>query len=640
MSKPQGPLWSLYEDLKSGAITRREFITRATALGVGSSVILFVLNAIGVKDVAAQGATPAAGASPAAGATPAGASVLPSVGSEGLTRGSLGELKILQWQAPTVLNLQKTNGTKDQIAASLVTEPLLSYLPDGTLIPTLAAAVPSLNDGSVAKDLLSVTYKLKSGVVWSDGTPFTANDVKFTNDWIADPNNGATYKSVYSVIKQVDVIDDLTVKLTFNAPQVAWFLPFGGAYYGSVLPKHALEGGGDKNDAFLKSPIGTGPYVVESFSPGDQVIYTANPKFREPNQPFFAKVNLKGGGDAPTAAAAVLQTGESDFAWNVQVDPKLLKQMQADGGKGTVQTTSPASVERVLMNFSDPNKEVDGQRSEINTPHPYFSDPEVRKALSLATDRATMSNQFYLGGDLEPPATNILTGIASLESKNTSFKFDLDAANATLDAAGWTKNGDVREKNGVQLKMVYSTTINAVRQKTQQLNKQNWEKAGFKVQLKQVDAGTFFDSNAGNEQNAQHFYVDVLMYTNGPMDTHPLQYFANWYGGTAVAGDATKPQWWNVSQKSNGWSGACDSRYHNAEYDALWDACAKEADPQKAAELFIQMNDHLINNVVVIPEVARASDEYAIANTLHNENVVGSLFEPIYWNIANWTRVK
>jgi peptide/nickel transport system substrate-binding protein len=635
MSKPQGPFWSLYEELKAGAVTRREFIARASALGVGFPVIVFVLNALNMKSAAAQDATP--GATPGAGATPAAAG-RPSVGSEGLTRGSLGELKLLQWQAPTVLSTHKSNGTKDQLASSLVSEPLMSYLPDGTLIPTLAAEVPSIGNG-VAEDLTSVTYKLKPGVLWSDGTPFTANDVKFTHDWIADPVNGAVFRTVYAVIDHVDVIDDLTVKLTFTAPQLAWYVPFSGTFDGVVVPKHILEGGPEKHDAFTKNPIGTGPYIVESFTPGDQVVYTANPNFRDPNRPFFAKVNLKGGGEATDAARAVLQTGDWDFAWNVQVEPKLLKQMQTDGGKGTVQTTSPVSVERLLINFSDPNKEVDGQRSEINTPHPFWSDPEVRKAFSLATDRATIANQFYLGGDLEPPAVNILTGISTFESKNTSYKFDLDAANATLDAAGWTKNGDVREKNGVQLKIVYSTTINKVRQNTQQLNKQNWEKAGFKVQMKQVDAGTFFDSNAGNEQNAQHFYVDVLMYTNNPTDAHPLQYFASWYGGTAVAGDATKPQWWNVSQKWNGWSGANESRYHSAEFDALYDANAKETDPQKSAELFIQMNDHIINNIVVVPEVARATDEYAISNTLHNENVVGSFLEVLYWNIANWTRV-
>ena len=156
------------------------------------------------------------------------------------------------------------------------------------------------------------------------------------------------FKSVYAVIDHVDVIDDLTAKLTFKTPQLAWYIPFSGSFYGVVVPKHVLEGGPEKHDAFTKNPIGTGPYIVDSFTPGDQVVYAANPNFRDPNLPFFAKVNLKGGGEATDAARAVLQTGDWDFAWNVQVEPKLLKQMQDRGGKGTVQTTSPVSLSACL----------------------------------------------------------------------------------------------------------------------------------------------------------------------------------------------------------------------------------------------------------------------------------------------------
>jgi len=636
MSKVQGPFWSLYEDLKAGAVSRREFITRASALGVGFPVILFVLNALKVDSAAAQDATPAA--SPVA--TPAGAgSAAPEVNSAGLTRGSLGELKLLQWQAPTVLNTHRSNGTKDQLAASLVLDALINFLPDGTAIPNLASEVPSIENGGVAADYTSVTYKLKSGVLWSDGQPFTSADVKFTAEWIADPINSAVFQSVYAVIKSIETPDDLTAKVNFVSPQLGWYIPFGGSTFGSVLPKHILSAGGSANDDFLKAPVGTGAYKVESFTPGDQAIFVVNDNYREPNKPFFAKINLKGGGAAADAARAVLQTGDWDFAWNLQVDPKLLKQMQADGGKGVVHTTSPVAVERVNMNFSDPNKEVDGQRSEIHTPHPFFTDQAVRQALSLATDRNTIANQFYFGGDLEPPATNVLTGISKLESKNTTFEFNLDKANSVLDAAGWALNGDVREKNGVQLKIVYSTTINPVRQNTQQLNKQNWEKAGFKIQLKQVDAGTFFDSSAGNEQNYPHFYTDITMYTNNPTSLVPTQYMASWYGGTAVAGDATKPQNWNVAQKVNGWAGTNENRYVNADFDKLYDQSVAELDPVKAAEFFIQMNDHLINNFVTIPEVARATDSYGISNALTNDNIAGSLFEILYWNMRNWTKV-
>jgi len=326
----------------------------------------------------------------------------------------------------------------------------------------------------------------------------------------------------------------------------------------------------------------------------------------------------------------VLQTGDWDFAWNLQVEQKILDQMQTDGGKGTVIIVPGTAVERVLINFSDPNQEVNGQRSEMHTPHPFWSDHAVRLALSQATDRATISTQFYAGEPGEPPAKNILTGIAVVEDPNTTWEFDIEKAKATLDAAGWTLDGDTRKKGDVELKIVYSTSINPVRQKTQAVNKQNWEAAGFKVQLKQVDAGIFFDSSAGNDQNAQHFFCDLLMYTNNPSSTLPLPYMLSWYGGKDGA---------NISQKENGWSGVNESRYNNPDYDSLYDQAAVETDAEKAAQLFIQMNDLLINDVTIVPLVQRAAEKYAITNSFNNDNVAGSFFEVLYWNAANWNRV-
>jgi peptide/nickel transport system substrate-binding protein len=290
------------------------------------------------------------------------------------------------------------------------------------------------------------------------------------------------------------------------------------------------------------------------------------------------------------------------------------------------------AVERVLVNFSDPDKEVNGERAEMNTPHPFLTDKAVRQALSLASDRETMSNQFYLGGEQEPPGKNILTGIAALESPNISpLEFNLDKANQVLDEAGWAKNGDVREKDGVQLKVKYFTSINAVRQKNQAVNKSNWEKAGFQVTLGQVDAGVYFDSAAGNDQNASHFYRDLEMYTNNPSSTFPLTYVQSWYAG---------PDGINIAQKANGWSGVNEARYANPEFDALYESVLKETDVEKAAEAFVKMNDIVINDIVVIPLVTRAAEKYAIINSLRPENIAGGLFEALYWNIANWNRVS
>ena len=222
-----------------------------------------------------------------------------------------------------------------------------------------------------------------------------------------------------------------------------------GAY---VYPKHVLdvEDGKAAHDAFLLNPVGTGPYKVESFSPNDQVTYVINDNYREANKPYFAKVNLKGGGDAASAARAVLQTGDYDFAWNLQVEPDILARLE-QGGKGVLNVVPGTDVERIEIQFADPNTEVDGQRAEKSTVNPTMGDKAVRQALNLAAPRDVISTQLYAGEPGEPPTANILAGIPSMASPNTSWEFNVEKAKQILDEAGWTMQGDVRAKDGVQL---------------------------------------------------------------------------------------------------------------------------------------------------------------------------------------------
>ena len=385
-----------------------------------------------------------------------------------------------------------------------------------------------------------------------------------------------------------------------------------------------------RQPTFAQKPIGTGPYVVDEFIPEDSVQYSINQNYREPNKPFFATVNLKGGGDAASAARAVLQTGEFDFAWNLQVDPAVLNGL-AEGGTGDLVVIPGTAVEFLTLNFSDPNKEVDGQRSQWQTPNPILSDKAVRQALALGVDRQSISENLYFGPPGEPPASNILLGIAGATSPNTTWEFDTDKGAALLESAGWTLQGDVRQKDGVPLNITYATTSqNDVRQKTQAVIKGDWEKMGFKVELLQIDAGTFFDTSAGNDQNFYHMYWDVSEYAWSPAGPYPLSYMLRWVSHNGE----------NIPQKENGWAEVDESRYNSPAYDALYDEAAKTTDPQRAAELFIQMNDMLIDDVVVIPIVQRASEKYGLAKTLNKDNIAGGPFESLYWNIANWNRVS
>ena len=627
----QGRFAALYDELKAGGMTRREFTKRALVLGVGMPVIGFVLQA------AAVGATPRRHVGFGV-AAQGGAAARPSFGTEGKTRGQDGEVRLLQWQAPTTLSPHVATGTKDFLASSLVLDPLMNYLPDNSLIPNLIKEVPTVENGLLAEDLTSVTYNLLEGVTWSDGEPFTAADVVFTWEWVVNPDNASTAAQVYGVIDTCEAVDDLTVRVTFKEPNANWFNMHAGSTYGYVYPRHILSAEGS-HDAFLQKPIGTGPYVVESFSPGDQVVYTANPNYRDPNKPYFETVNLKGGGDAPSAARAVLQTGDYDHAWNLQVEPEVLRQLE-QGGEGRLVVAPGNSLERLQLNFSDPNTEVNGQRSEKNTPHPFLTDLAVRQAINLAADRETIAQQFYII-EGEPPTANVLNrtpilGQYETDSPNTSFEFNVEEGARILEEAGWTLDGDVRAKDGVELRMTYATSINSVRQKTQAVIKEGLEEMGFSVQLQQVDSGVFFSGT--NEQDINHMYVDMNMYTNNPVSPFPSSYFDGWYAG---------PEGVNIAQAENKWNGQNFQRYSNPEFDALYERVQNETDFEAAAQTFIQMNDILINDVVVVPLVNRAADKYATATSLiHGEdeegnpqdNVAVSAFETNYWNIANWNR--
>jgi peptide/nickel transport system substrate-binding protein len=619
--------------LRAGRITRRQFLLAAMALGVGLPVALFVINGTDPSAALAQdSATPAAASSTAGGSRPAAGGSRPAVGTDGQQRGAGGELKILEWQAPSNLSVHAASGGADIAAASLVTEPLLSYAPDGTLLPALAVEVPSVANGGLSADLTVVTYKLLPNVVWSDGEPFTADDVVFTWQWIVDPANKSVDSTTFGIIDKVEAVDPLTARVTFKAASLGWYVPFTSSNRGGIYPKHHWDGVDPEtaNTAFSAKPIGTGPFVVDAFTPNDQVSYLANERYREPNKPFFASVNYKGGGDATSAAQAVLQTGDWDFADNTQVDPAILREME-QAGKGKIYGSPGTVIEKIQINFSDPNTEVDGQKSDKDTPHPALTDPAVRLALSLATDRQTISDQFYQGSPLEPPGRNILTGVGALESPNTTWEFNVDKANQTLDAAGWTRTGQTRKKGDVELKLTYVTTVNEVRTKTQAVNKQNWEAAGFKVELKQVDPSIYFDSSAGNDQSFTHFYSDVQMYTDGTTSTFPLAYMQYWYAG---------PNGSNISQKANDWTGTNKNRYQNPDYDALYEQVTQETNAEKAAAIFVQLNDIVINDVVEIPIVTRVAQEYAAALSLRQENIADSAFESVYWNIANWNRVS
>jgi peptide/nickel transport system substrate-binding protein len=395
-----------------------------------------------------------------------------------------------------------------------------------------------------------------------------------------------------------------------------------------ILPKHALKdyvGGNARNAPFNLKAFGTGPYMVDSFKPGDLVTYNINPNYRDPAKPSFDRIELKGGGDAVSAARAVLQTGEYDYSWNLQVEWPVLQDIEK-GGKGTIITAPGSGVEQIHLNQTDPNKEVDGEKSSLKAPHPFLADPKVREAMALAIDRDTMAKQLYGGaGDATP---NVLTTPTDLSSKNTKYEFSLEKANKLLDEAGYKKGSDgIRTTpQGARMKVTYATSINTLRQKEQALVKDGWQKIGIETELKSIDAGVYFGGDPGNVDNINHFYWDVMMYTSTFESPFPASYMKSWYSG-----DPSR----DVAQKANNWQGGNRPHWINKDFNTLYEQAVKETDAAKAKDLFIKMNDLVIQSFVTIPLIDR---RFVSAHSKALKGPVLSPFDSETWNVADWTK--
>ncbi len=586
----------MMEQVRSGSLPRRSFIQQMVAVGLTAPVASMMLMHEGI------------------------AQTTPSIPYKGTKRGGGGALKLMYWQAPVHLNPHYAGGTKDQDASRIFYEPLAGWDTDGNLIPFLAAEIPSRQNGAVAADGRSVVWKLKRGVKWHDGKDFTADDVVFTAQYAGDPAAAMVTIGTYKDIKVVKV-DSHTVRVEFQRPTPFWAEALVGAV-GLILPKHVFEGfmgaKSRENPANLK-PVGTGPYKLVDFKPGDMLRAEANREYHVANQPFFDSLELKGGGDATSAARSVLQTAEFDLAWNLAVEDVILKRMEGEG-KGKMQFFAGSDVEFVSLNVTDPWNEVDGERASAKSKHPAFSDRAVREAMSLLIDRKGIGENIYGRGAVV--SSNFLNNPPRFRSPNTKFEFNIDKANQMLDAAGWRRGADgIRAKGNVKLKFVYQTSVSGPRQKCQAIIKDACSKAGIDLELKSVVAAVYFGGDFANPDTYQKFWADMQMFTTTMTQPDP-QYFMEQFT-TA-----------EFSQKANKWASRNLVRWGNKEYDDTFRAAQIELDPAKRAAMFIRLNDLVVGDLHVIPLFARPRP-YGVVNKL---NPVLSAWDNTTWALGYWSK--
>ena len=542
-------------------------------------------------------------------------------------RGADGHLNIIYWQAPSILNPYLSGGTKDLEASSLILEPLARFDERGNIVPWLAEEIPTVGNGGVSADLTSITWKLRDGVLWSDGTPFTSADAVFTIEYCMNPQSGCSQLNDFDNIVAVEAIDDLTVKITFDAPKPYPYAALVGFSTPIIQAVQFADCLGTKAPECTDQnfgPVGTGPFRVTDFRPNDVISMEANPHYRDPGKPAFATVTFKGGGDAAAAGRAVLETGEFDYAWNLQLAPDVLTNMES-AGKGTVLSAFGTAVERLMVNLTDPSPELGDERSTRAHPHPFLSDINVRKALSLAIDRELLAEIGY--GKAGKATCNVLPApeIYASTENNECLVQDIALANELLDQAGWVHGSDgVRERDGVRLSILYQTSTNAVRQDFQALIKQWWSEIGVETELRNISASVFFGGDPGSPDTFQKFFADIEMYTNNFDGTDPEVYLANWRCG-------------NHPRPETQWQGQNMPRYCSEQYDTLLMEMAVSGAIEDRVRFGMAMNDMLMQDYVIIPLVHRGRVS-ARSNSLGGVKL--NTWDSELWNAADWHRVK
>lgn len=541
-------------------------------------------------------------------------------------RGSSGHVNVIYWQAPSILNPYLSTGTKDVESSSLVLEPLIRFNEKGEMVPFLAAEVPTVANGGFSADFKTITYKLRPGVKWSDGTPFTASDVLFTYEYCTGIK-GCAKTNIFAPVDKVVAVDQNTVRITFKAAKPYPYDVFGGASTPILQRAQFKDCLGDKAPSCSKenfNPVGTGPFMVKEFRPNDVIQYVANPNYRDPAKPAFATMTLKGGGDAAAAGRAVMETGEFDYAWNLQLAPDVLARM-GRGGKGKTVAAFGTLVERIEMNLTDPSPKHGDARSTTKHPHPFLTDLRVRKALSMAIDRNLLVEVGY--GPAGRATCNLVPAPIAFASNNTDcIKQDMAGAKALLDQAGWRVGPDgVRAKDGVKMEILYQTSTNAVRQNFQALVKQWWTELGVKVELRNVSASVFFGGDPGSPDTFQKFYADVEMYANNFDGTDPEGYLAE-----HVCDKIPRPE--------TQWQGTNMNRYCNPEYDKLVKELSAAAGIEKRAVIAKRLNDMLTKDSYVVVPLVDRDRVSAHSNTLGG--VILNTWDSELWNAADWFRRK
>jgi peptide/nickel transport system substrate-binding protein len=389
-------------------------------------------------------------------------------------------------------------------------------------VPDLGAEIPSTSNGGVSADGLTLTWKLKPCIYWSDGQPITSKDVQFTWQALVDPKNAPYSRAGYDQITGIDTPDDQTAVIHFKSLYPAWSTLFtqGSNNNGSLLPAHLLQGKeGLEKDPFIHDPtIASGPFVIKEWVAGDHMTMVANPNYYQ-GHAKLEEINIKFVPDPETALAA-LKNGDVDLVPDFAESD--IPTIQALEPNQHLRVDTTPYFEHLFFNLGVANsviKDASGKTigsSDVNGFCP-FQDVNVRKAFMLATDRDTIVKTLLYGKTTVP--ASLWPNSIWYNTNLTPYPYDVDQANQLLDAAGYKAGADgtragTCDGKPVKFSLGVESTTKQVRVDTMNALRDMYSKIGVELKPNPIPSGTFFGSySEGADMPLGKF--DMSIFTTG-----------------------------------------------------------------------------------------------------------------------------
>jgi len=517
-------------------------------------------------------------------------------------------------EEPSMLNMYMTSAAVvRQVADATSTTTLAQVDPDGNFKPVLATEIPTVDNGGLSKDYLTVTWKLKPNLKWSDGEPFTSDDIKFTWEVISNPASGASENAGFDQITSIETPDDLTAIVHYSKPFVSYILQFDDG----IFPRHATGTPETMTTwDWRTKPVGMGPFVVSEWASGDSITMERNPNYFIAGKPYLDRLIFK---IVPAAAAqtSMMKTGEAQ----VHLWPGETKQEYDTLLAGVGQQVMVPGLWNAALYFNL-SKPFDNDPT-ATVPHPILGDVRVRRAISHAIDYTTLANDVVTNVDIttSPMAYGwYKCNVARI------YGYDPEAAKALLEEAGWkvgddgirVAQGAMYVEDGTRLSLEMLSYEWDPMQKAQQFLAENLKAVGIEVKLGTLDMSILFGNFAENGQLATGNY-DMDLFDRS-FDIDPQSGLQNIYSTTGVPGPDNQ-------------SGANWQRWINPENDRLLAEAGGTFDLDIRRAAYCKLGEQITEQV---PEVwlFLLKDGYGFSNKVKGYNV--STWGTMTWDVQNW----